>query len=65
MEEYKEIKIFMDKNKIITRREVFESKANFHRKQARLPFEEKIKILVRLQKMASAIKGKGEIIWKI
>ncbi len=64
MRDYKEMKISTGKNKIITRRKLFESKADFHKEQARLPFGEKIKILVRLQKMASAIK-KGKTIWKV
>jgi hypothetical protein len=65
MEDNKEIKILTDKDRVITRRKLFESKADFHKEQARLPFEEKIKILVRLQKIASAIKEKGEMAWEI
>lgn len=36
---------------------------------AKLPFEKKIEVLVRLQKMAQGIKGKGrkekKIVWRI
>ncbi|MBI4547975.1 MAG: hypothetical protein HY707_08345 [Ignavibacteriae bacterium] len=45
------------KNKIITRKKLFEDKEKFHKDQAKLPFEEKIRILVKLQEMASSIKG--------
>lgn len=37
---------------------IFESKKNFHLKQARLSIEEKIKILVELQKIALTIRPK-------
>lgn len=60
-----EEKIIIDKNKIITRKELFEDKARFHKEQARLPFEEKIRILVELQKIASKVKGRKKIIWEI
>jgi hypothetical protein len=55
------------KNKKITRDEIFAKKAEFHKEQAKLPFEEKIKILVKLQRIAYSIKGdkKKNIIWKI
>lgn len=62
---FEKVKIVISKDKIITRKELFENKTDFHKEQADLPFEEKIKILVRLQKMASGIKGKDKIIWKI
>ncbi|GFP23501.1 hypothetical protein HKBW3S09_00968 [Candidatus Hakubella thermalkaliphila] len=38
-----ETKIVIGENKIITRKKLFEDKANFHKEQARLPFEEKNK----------------------
>jgi|YelNatPaOPRAMG01_1025707.scaffolds.fasta_scaffold34764_5 hypothetical protein len=59
-----EKKIIFDKDKILTREEIFEGKERFHQEQAKLPFEEKIKILVKLQKIARSIKGKG-IVWEI
>lgn len=52
-------KIMMSRKRMITRQELFEKKKEFHRKQARLPFEEKIRILIRLQRIASSIKIKA------
>ncbi len=46
-------------------KKLYEDKAKFHKEQARLPFEEKIKILVRLQQIASRIKGNDKIIWQV
>ncbi len=49
-------------------KKIFESKKKFHSKQSKLPIEEKIKILVELQKIAKAAnpsKTKGKRIWKI
>jgi len=51
-----EMKIVMDEDKIITRKKLFDDKEKFHKEQARLPFEEKIKILITLQKIANSIK---------
>ena len=45
-------------------KKLYEDKAYFHKEQARLPFEAKIKILVKLQEIASRIKGSDKIIWK-
>jgi hypothetical protein len=64
-EDFEETKIVMGKDKIITKKKLYEDKAYFHKEQARLPFEEKIKILVKLQEIASRIKGSGRIIWNI
>jgi len=60
-------KIIINKGKIITREELFERKEQFHKDQAKLPFEEKIKILVNMQKIVIGIKGESEktMIWKI
>lgn len=49
---------------------IFRQKEEFHRAQARLPIEEKVKILVELQKMALTIRPKrGEddkrMVWQI
>lgn len=63
-----DIKIIMKGNRIITRRDLFEKKEEFHREQAKLPFEEKIKILVQLQKIANSIQissKKKQRIWEI
>lgn len=62
-----EKKIAIKNNNAITRQELFESKEKFHKEQAKLPFEEKIKILIRLQEMTRCIKRDIEKrgIWKI
>ncbi|HEX9912857.1 MAG TPA: hypothetical protein VGB01_06395 [candidate division Zixibacteria bacterium] len=63
------MKIVTKGNGIITRKELFERKERFHKKQAKLPFEEKIRILIRLQGIAQSIHkstsdGKPGV-WKI
>ena len=50
------MKIIIKDNRIVTRQDLFKKKEEFHREQANLPFEEKIKILVQLQKIASNIE---------
>jgi len=49
-------KIAIRKGKIITRDQLFENKRKFHKEQAKLPFEEKIRILKELQSIARIIK---------
>ena len=49
---------------------IFEKKKSFHSQQARLPIEEKIKILVKLQKIALTIRPPGakndrRMVWKL
>ncbi len=47
---------------------IFDSKKEFHRNQAQLMIEEKIKILIELQKIgkiANPEKTKGKRVWKI
>jgi hypothetical protein len=51
-------------------RNIFKQKEKYHLAQARLPIEEKVKILVELQKMALTVRPKqGEddkrIVWQI
>ena len=51
-------------------KEIFVSKKQFHREQAKLPIEEKIRILIELQKMAVKTrkqdsKDKLRHVWKI
>ena len=63
------MKIVTKGNRIITRKELFERKERFHKEQAKLPFEEKIRILIRLQGIAQSIHkstsaGKSGV-WKI
>ncbi|GEM_PF-1498576 len=48
------------------RRIVFCGKEKFHKDQAKLPFEEKIKLLVELQKIASGIRpSENRVVWKV
>ncbi|MBU1261499.1 hypothetical protein KKG61_09310 [bacterium] len=53
-------KFIISKNRIISRKELFSQKEKFHKEQAKLPFEEKIKILVKLQEISSYVKEKTE-----
>jgi len=49
-----------------TARAIFRAKADRRRELARLPFEEKIRIVVRLQKIAADIrKARKPLVWKI
>jgi len=49
-------------NQIITREELFKEKEKFRSVQARMPFEEKIKALISLQKIACAWGGKKDVV---
>jgi hypothetical protein len=68
-EKASKMKIVTKGNRIITRKELFERKERFHKEQAKLPFEEKIRILVRLQEIAQRIhKSTSAVklgVWKI
>jgi hypothetical protein len=49
---------------------VFEGKKEYHRNAAKLPIEEKVRILVELQKIAVTIKNKdatkeNRFVWQI
>lgn len=61
------MKIITRGGRIITRNGLFKKKEEFHKRQAKLPFAEKIKIVIKLQKIASGIKPtrKDESVWKI
>ena len=52
-----EMRIITKGNRITTRKYLFKKKAEFHRQQARLSFEEKIRLLLSLQKIANEIKS--------
>jgi hypothetical protein len=53
-------------DKVLTRKEMFERQEDFRKEIAKLPFEEKIRILVNLQKLAQSWgKRKDVIVWKI
>lgn len=65
MEEDK-IKIVTKGNKVITLKELFEQKERFRKQQANLSFEEKIKALIILQRIAySWGKKRDVIVWKV
>jgi hypothetical protein len=54
--------------KIVTREYLFKKKNEFHNNQAILPFDEKIKILVKLQKIATSFphsRHKKSLVWNI
>lgn len=56
------------KNKEIYTKEIeklFEAKDLFHKELANIPFDEKIKILVSLQKTANSIQRRPGKIWEI
>jgi hypothetical protein len=58
-----EIKIVVKGNRKITRKGLFKKKELFHKRLAKIPFEQKIRILVRLQEIADSIKKKQRA-WK-
>lgn len=61
-----EMKIITKDNKTITLKELFEGKERTRKEQANLSFEEKIKILVSLQKIAYTWGGKKDVtIWQL
>lgn len=61
-----EIKILIKDNKVITLEELFKGKADTRKEMAKLPFEEKIRHLVELQKLAYSWGNKKDVIvWKI
>jgi hypothetical protein len=52
-------------DKTLTKEELFKEKEDFRKEQAKLPFEEKIKVLIDLQKIAySWGEKKDVIVWK-
>lgn len=60
------MKIRTSDGRLITREEFFRENEKFHEDRARLPFEEKVKILVELQKIASGIRPeKKKSVWRI
>jgi len=60
-----ERKIVIDE-RVLRRRDLFEEEEVARRGRAKLPFEEKIKILIDLQKLARDWGGKKDvIIWEI
>ena len=60
--------VFQYHTEIVKR--IFKNKTEFHRQQARLPIEEKIKILVELQKIALTLRpnrgpGDTRVVWQL
>ena len=64
MKENEEIEIIMKGNRKITRKDLFEKMELFHKQLAKIPFEQKIRMLVRLQEIADSIKKKQRA-WRI
>lgn len=61
-------KIIIKDNRRITRKELFEKKELFHKQLAKIPFEQKIRMLVCLQEIAHSIRTsskKNQRPWKI
>lgn len=66
MENDSDLKIMTHDGKILTLQEMYEEHEKTHAEQAELPFEEKIKVLVDLQRLASSWGNKADVIvWKI
>lgn len=60
------MKIRTSDGRLITREEFFRENEKFHEDRAKLPFEEKVKILVELQKIAAGIRPeKKKLVWRI
>lgn len=59
-----EIKLIMKDKRKITRKDLFEKKDLFHKQLAKISFEQKIRMLVRLQEIADSIKKKQRA-WRI
>ena len=59
------------KNKVFSKKEIedlFRAKDSFHKELAKIPFDEKIRILIHLQKIANSMptsSKKKRRIWKI
>ncbi len=51
--------------RVFTREDLFREDEEAHKRRAQLPFEEKIRILVELQKLARDWGRRDVIIWKI
>ena len=57
------MKIMVRDGEIVTRKELFARKERFHKQQTKLPFREKIEILVRLQKIVHTLKPGAPKSW--
>jgi hypothetical protein len=45
--------------------DLYKIKESYHMEMARIPYEEKIKMLVEIQKIVRSIKGDDYIVWDI
>ncbi len=45
--------------------DLYEIKESYHMEMAKIPYEEKIKMLVEIQKIVRSIKGDDYIVWDI
>ncbi len=52
----------MSKNKEIEA--LFKAKHSYHKELAKLPFPEKIKIVIELQKLANSITKRKRMVWR-
>ncbi len=60
------MKILIKDNEVITLEELYRRKEKTRKEMAKLPFEEKIRQLVKLQKLAHGWGNKKDvIIWKV
>ena len=62
MNKAKDVRIVMEDNRIITRMELFRKKELFHKEIVKIPFKEKIKILISLQKIVNTIQKPSKLI---
>lgn len=51
--------------RVLTREDLFREEEAFRKERARLPLEEKIRILVELQKLARGWGKKDVLVWEI
>lgn len=58
----KPLRILLGDNRIVTMDEFFAGGERSHRQQAGLPFEEKIRILITLQKLAFGWGGRKDVL---
>lgn len=61
-----DLKIITHDNRIIILNELYKEHELSHREQAKLPYQEKVRIVVELQKIARVRGGKKDVfVWKI
>ena len=65
MRRAKNQKIRLKGDRLLIRKTIFVNKKRFHKNQANISFEDKIKILVELQKIVKVIKPTNQKVWEI